>query len=61
MNNYEKIKNMTVDEMAGCIKSNMLNECKFCIYSNGCLATTYQRKSCLDGIKKWLLSEVEND
>jgi hypothetical protein len=59
MNNYEKIKQMTVEEMAENIKCNALNECKCCIHSDTCLATEYQRKRCLDGIKQWLLQEVE--
>ena len=59
MNNYEKIKQMTLEEIAKNIKCNALNECKFCIYSDTCLATVYQRKRCLDGIKQWLLQEVE--
>lgn len=59
MNNYEKIKQMTVEEIAENIKCNALNECKFCIHSDTCLATEYQRKRCLEGIKQWLLQEVE--
>lgn len=59
MNNYEKIKQMTVEEMAENIRCNALNECECCIHPDTCLATQYQRKRCLDGIKQWLLQEVE--
>ena len=60
MNNYEKIKNMSIDEMAewlsfqGCENS--------CVYN-----TEYDRiyenldcgGNCKDGIKQWLLAESE--
>ena len=61
MNNYERIKQMTVEEMAENIKCNALNECKFCRHSDTCLATAYQRRRCLDGIKQWLLKEVKDE
>ena len=52
MNNYERIKQMSVDEMAVVISSSCLN----CPYNCdvGCTET-----NCHDGIKQWLLQECE--
>lgn len=54
MNNYEKIKNMTVDEMA----EFLLQECiNICVYNNEeCLD---YGADCKDGIKQWLEQESE--
>ena len=57
--NYEKIKNMNIDEMARMIKDEMMCQCRFCIYSKDCLGTDYQRTRCFDGIKQWLEQECE--
>ena len=62
MNNYEKIKSMSVDEMAEWIsKTDCSNTCVYHteydrIYENleGCTGMI-----CTDGIKQWLLAEVE--
>lgn len=53
--NYEKIKNMTVDEMAEWLPNRA--GCCFCIYEfeQDC----NQAIGCKGGIKQWLLSEVE--
>lgn len=53
MNNFEKIKNMSIDEMADEITG--LDYCNYCI-------CTFQSKKCQetfcsDGIKQWLESE----
>ena len=63
MNNYEKIKNMTLDEMAEWLCA---NTCNYCIYHNSndknnklplyrCLSTKY----CKYGVKQWLQAESE--
>lgn len=56
MNHYEKIKNMTVDELSEFL-SNAVT-CKKCTVSDFCDEdTTYQE--CPERFKQWLLSEVE--
>lgn len=55
MNNYEKIKQMSVDEMEEFF--NGVKSCHVCIYSWGldkCL-----NSDCKEGILKWLLAESE--
>ena len=55
MNNFEKIKNMTLDEMAEEIAG--LNYCNCCVcrfQSKKC-----QKTFCHDGIKQWLQQESE--
>lgn len=56
MTNFEKIKNMSVEEMAEWLQ-NTLKECDVCIYGehNTCPCT------CIYGITEWLESEAEND
>ena len=58
MNNFEKIKQMSVDEMAEflCKGHNCKNLCAFYVDNNSC-ADIY--KDCQDGIKQKLLQEVE--
>lgn len=53
MTNYEKIQDMTVDEMRGFFES--ISPCCCCVYADdGCTA-----RECRKGIKKWLEQEVE--
>ena len=54
MNNFEKIKQMTVDEMAECISETP--NCGKCTLADLDLACHCK---CVDGIKQWLLQEVE--
>ena len=54
MTNFEKIKAMSVEEMAKLLRTHLI--CDYCIH--------YYEKSCggfgcLNGIIKWLESEVE--
>lgn len=58
VNNYEKIKSMSVDELAEWIKSNFLHECDYCTGCELGLPPLYSEK-CIVGIKQWLLAEVE--
>ena len=56
MNNYEKIKQMTVEEMAEYIDS--FDACNYCnIGFEECVRT--DTKPCIEANKKWLLQEVE--
>ena len=50
MNNYEKIKNMSIDEMAKWLSKNI---CNYCIYQK----QDCEDFKCYDGIKQWLESE----
>ncbi len=52
MNNYEKIKNMSIDEMAEFLKN------KNC--ADGCTIPTHIKcENCIDYLKQWLKSEEE--
>ena len=58
MNNFNKIKNMNVDEMSKFLSK--IIECEMCPASGLCNEdTTYQ--DCPEKFEQWLLSEVEND
>lgn len=61
MNNYEKIKNMTIEEMARFFKHIKNYICKLCIYNNNEYNCYSDNLSCFDGIKQWLESEVEDE
>lgn len=52
MNNYERIKNMNIDEVAELISTG--NVCYQCAYED----ENCTNKSCREGHKKWLQSEV---
>ena len=61
MTNYEKIKNMSIDETANFIVDNDLlcSTCAFFDEKGNCRCSI--GLMCVDGIKKWLESEaVEN-
>lgn len=54
MNNYERIKNMSLDEIALFVEK-IGNNCHFCVLQNlDCIGN-----NCKEGIKQWLLSESE--
>ena len=59
MNNYEKIKAMTIEEMVRLFKLIENNMCELCIYNNNEYNCYSDNLSCFDGIKLWLESEVE--
>lgn len=56
MNNFKKIKKMTVDEMAKYLSNRA--GCCFCIYE---FTECNEAVGCVEGIKRWLLQEVQND
>lgn len=59
MTNYEKIKDMSIDEMADNIYINSKDECDFCTYHYpGCIIFGITVELCKKGIKKWLKSEA---
>lgn len=60
MTNFEKIKNMTIEEMA--VQLSHFNECeRFCKYVNsrGRCACTGTLSQCFNGVLEWLESEEE--
>lgn len=63
MNNFQKIKAMSIDEMAEF--SSVFQRCSFCVLSlkeNGqvyCDLEQCRKIACKDGIKQWLESESE--
>lgn len=56
MTNYEKIKNMSVKELAEFIYGTAINDCEYC-----CNGKCDDKNYCLDGHKQWLESEAENE
>lgn len=54
MTNFEQIKGMNVEEMAEFLRD--YDYCDVCIYNR----TPCRGRSCKDGIKQWLESEVED-
>lgn len=63
MTNYEKIKGMSVDEMAtDYVRNRSEAGCENCVSIGKCRkyhGTRYFDLSCTERIKKWLNSEVE--
>lgn len=57
MNNFEKIKQMTVDEMAMFFFANK-NCCNSCVAKFEKCST---KQDCKNNIKKWLESDITND
>ena len=55
MTNYERIKNMSVEEMAEAL--DVLTPCEHCKYNHKC-GQGYPDRVCEQGIKQWLESEV---
>lgn len=57
MNNYKKIKSMTIDKMAEFLQDR--SPCDICV----CDFDDYKCMAigCKDGIKQWLESEVEDE
>ena len=52
MTNFEKIKSMTIEEIAECIVDEFKIDCSKC-------ESRYDYNACLTCIKHWLESEVE--
>lgn len=59
MTNFEKIKAMSAEEFAELLSANSFT-CNFCLHnvSNGGVGC---QKGCIDGITKYLMSEVTED
>lgn len=58
MTNYERIKAMSVEEMAEKINKISIIQCMFCA-DKSCAGTSTSSLTCLRGIKYWLNSESE--
>lgn len=56
MNNYEKIKQMTVDEMANFLRNDIMY---FLPCKGICKAQSNCQFACLIMMREWLLQEVE--
>ena len=56
MNNFEKIKNMTLDEMAKYLTKITANYCEYCPLQKKC---ENEDIYCRDSIKQWLQQESE--
>ena len=61
MNNYERIKAMSIEEMAKFLPI-IGDYCEVCLFKNSSLCTeTTSDMDCTRTIKHWLESEVEDD
>ena len=58
--NYERIKNMSIEEITSQIYIYAHNTCRFCVYSQGWECTS-QLKTCVNGIRQWLENESEEE
>lgn len=64
MTNYEKIKNMSVEDMTvffDNICDSILSDCSLCPAYNLCQTVDNQNNECIKNIKSWLESEADND
>ena len=60
MTNYEKLKQMSVNEITQFLFVHQFSECNDCgYYQKQCSGKYFDDKSCTMGIKRWLESEVE--
>lgn len=61
MTNFEKIKNMSIDEIAARIVELIENCEKFCVYTNerGECRHTGAFSACIDGVKEYLMNEAK--
>ena len=61
MTNYEKIKNMSIDEMAARIVEHIEDCEQFCAYTNelGECQHTGTLLACVDGITEYLMNEAK--
>ena len=57
--NFEKIQDMTIDEMADMLARRNFSCMPFCESCEKCNAKTFSYPSCVAGIKKWLESAAE--
>lgn len=53
MNNFEKLKTMSIDDISKIMES--ISTCNNCVASEFCL----ENRPCGDSFKEWLLKEVE--
>nr|DAI53569.1 MAG TPA: hypothetical protein [Caudoviricetes sp.] len=60
--NYERIKNMSVEELAQTLFNHQFGHCSECAFKNKeCSGNYFDDLSCIFGIKKWLLSEAKDN
>ena len=60
MTNYEKIKSMSVNEMAEFLDDNFTFSCETCHHGDNCVVLEYSDE-CRKALKKWLKAESEED
>lgn len=58
MTQYEKIKAMSIEEMAELLD---FGECNCCVYYNKHGVSSCGAHECIEGVMKWLESEVEEN
>lgn len=56
--NYDRIRNMSVEEMTHKIYNHAHNTCRFCVFAKGWKCTS-PLKTCVNGIKQWLEREED--
>lgn len=55
MTNFEKIKNMDIDEVAKLLNG----RCSFCVFDTDIEECAAGDATCIDGVRKWLEQESE--
>lgn len=53
MTNYEKIKQISLENLAVAINNNCFDVCNYCIYAKENIQVC-KNKDCIEGITKWL-------
>lgn len=62
MSNADRIKNMSVEELAQTLFNHQFGHCSECALKNKeCSGNYFDDLSCIFGIKKWLLSEAKDN
>lgn len=60
MTNYERIKNMSIDEITNFLHDDCDGVCECCVFNRN--PNCYENADkCKLGIKEWLESEIENE
>ena len=61
MTNYEKIKSMSIDELADMMARGFLSCRTFCRNVDKCNVENFSYPTCTKGIKKFLESEIKDN
>ena len=59
--NYDRVRNMSVKELADLLVRRKFSCMPFCKNCEICTQKTFCYPLCIDGVKKWLESEVDSE